>query len=135
MSTRAVPIRRRLISMVLLTSGVVLLVSTAASLAYEYLTYRQSALRHLATVGEVIANNSTAALAFDNVEDAKSILAGLRAEPHIAAGALYDRQGRLFATYPLAAAGIPASASVSPPPERHQYRFEKGDLLVFQPRW
>ena len=133
MSTRAVPIRRRLISMVLLTSGVVLLVSTAASLAYEYLTYRQSALRHLATVGEVIANNSTAALAFDNVEDAKSILAGLRAEPHIAAGALYDRQGRLFATYPLAAAGIPASASVSPPPERHQYRFEKGDLLVFQP--
>jgi len=133
MNTRTAPLRRRLMSMVLLTSGVVLLVSTCASLAYEYLTYRQSALRHLATVGEVIANNSTAALAFDNVDDAKSILAGLRAEPHIGAGALYDRQGRLFATYPLLAEGIPAATGVSGPPERYHYRFEGGQLVGFQP--
>jgi len=51
-------------SMVLLTSGAVLLVSTAASFAYEFLTYRHSALQNLATLSQIIANNSTAALAF-----------------------------------------------------------------------
>src|SRR5882672_8607078 len=93
------PIRRRLMSMVLLTSGAVLLLSTAGSLTYEYLTYRHSAIQNLATLSQITANNSTAALAFENSEDARSILSALKAEPHIVVGALYDRNGALFASY------------------------------------
>ena len=40
MSTAATPIRRKLMTIVLLTSGVVLLITTVASFAYEFLTYR-----------------------------------------------------------------------------------------------
>ena len=75
MTHGATPIRRKLMTMVLVTSGVILLISTIASFAYEYLTYRQSAIRNLNTLGSIIATNSTAALAFDNAEDARGILA------------------------------------------------------------
>ena len=90
MNTVGTPIRRKLMTIVLLTSGVVLLITTVASFAYEFLTYRQSAISNLTTLGSVIASNSTAALAFENEEDARVTLSALRAEPHIVAGALYD---------------------------------------------
>jgi len=116
-------------TMVLLTSGAVLLISTVASFGYEFLTYRHSAVRNLTTLGSIIATNSTAALAFDNAEDARGILAALKAEPHIVAGALYDRSGRLFATYPdnLPKSSLPAT------PASAGYRFEQAWLAGFQP--
>ena len=118
--------------MVLLTSGAVLLVSTAASFAYEFLTYRHSAIQNLTTLGQLIANNSTAALAFDNQEDARNILNALKAEPHIVAGALYDRQNALFASY--AKGGSPAGPASDIPshPQATGYRFEQQHLAGFQ---
>jgi signal transduction histidine kinase/ActR/RegA family two-component response regulator/HAMP domain-containing protein len=132
MSAATTPIRRRLMSMVLMTSGVVLLMSTGASLAYEFLTYRQSAIRSLATLGNVIADNSTAALAFANADDARGILAALKAEPHIVAAALYDRQGALFASYPESRSNQTGPAFPAHP-EANGYRFLPGQLLGFQP--
>jgi signal transduction histidine kinase/ActR/RegA family two-component response regulator/HAMP domain-containing protein len=129
MDAKSTPIRRKLITIALLTSGVVLLISTVASFAYEYLTYRQVAVRNLTTLGSIIATNSTAALAFENEQDARSILSALRAEPHIVAGALYDDEGRLFATYPEDLTGdlLPVG------PEERGYRFERAFLEGFQP--
>jgi signal transduction histidine kinase/ActR/RegA family two-component response regulator/HAMP domain-containing protein len=132
MRAATTPIRRRLMSMVLMTSVVVLLLSTGASLGYEYLTYRQSAIRNIATLGDVIADNSTAALAFDNADDARGILAALKAEPHIVAGALYDRKGALFASYPESR-NTPASPEFPARPEANGYRFLPGRLVGFQP--
>jgi signal transduction histidine kinase/ActR/RegA family two-component response regulator len=132
MAARDTPIRRRLMSMVLVTSGAVLLVSTIASFGYEFLTYRQSAASNLATLGDVIANNSTAALAFDNADDARSILSALKANRHIVAGALYDAQGTLFASYPDAVSRG-ATAPLPLQPEASGYRFEPGQLIGFQP--
>lgn len=132
MTPRSSPIRRTLMSMVLLTSAAVLMVSTATSLAYEFLTYRHSAVRNLSTLGEIIANNSTAALAFDNAEDARGILAALKAEPHIVAAALYDHQGALFAAYPEGAK-VPIAAAIATPAPGGVYRFERGQLVGFQP--
>src|SRR5215213_7715807 len=125
----ATPIRRKLMTMVLLTSGAVLLVSTVASFAYEYVTYRQSAVRNLTTLGSIIATNSTAALAFDNAEDAYGILMALKAEPHIVAAALYDRAGKLFANYPRDL----ARKSLPPRAEAAGYRFGRTHLEGFQP--
>jgi len=130
MSPRPTEFRRRLMSMLLLISGVVLLLSTFASLAYELWTYRESATRSLATVGAIVADNSTAALAFDNADDAQSILAALKREPQIVAAALYDRQGALFASYSEAsvtAGGLPVH------PQASGYRFDQAYLVGFQP--
>jgi len=82
------PIRRRLMAMILLTSSTVLLLICAAFFTYEFLTFRQSTIAHLTTLGDVIADNSTAALAFANADDAREVLSALRAERRIVAAGL-----------------------------------------------
>ena len=129
MSARVTSIRSKLMTMNLLTSGVVLLITTAAFFAYDVLTYRQAIVRQLNTLGEAIAANSTAALAFDNPEDARVVLSAFKADPHIVAAALYDNSGKLFAAYP---ASLPAGA-LPARPELPGYRFEQTDLLGFVP--
>jgi uncharacterized membrane protein affecting hemolysin expression len=98
----ATPVRKRLMNMVLLTTGTVLLLALSAFVLYDFITFRQIATRHLSTVGQVIATNSSAALAFQNKEDAESVLAAVAAEPSVEVAALYDAEGILFATYPTA---------------------------------
>ena len=117
MRLKDTPIRRKLMTMMLVTSGLVLLLTSAAFVTYEVVTFRQTALRQLATLGQVIAANSTAALAFANPDDAREILAALRAERHIVGATLYDGQGQPFARYPDNAtgpAGPPEAASFAP---------------------
>jgi signal transduction histidine kinase/HAMP domain-containing protein len=129
MPAQATPIRRRLMQMILLTSGVVLLFTTASFFAYEIMTFSQSTIRQLRTLGEAIATNSTAALAFDNSDDARTVLAAFKAEPHVVSAALYNNAGTLFAAYPD---GLPAIAFPAAPANAG-YSFEHGHLVGFQP--
>src|ERR1700712_1589562 len=94
------PIRRKLMLILLLTSAVVTLLMLGAFFTYEYLTFRRETVRQLTTLGEIIATNSTAALAFENESDANEILSALKAARHLAAAALYDTNGHIFARYP-----------------------------------
>jgi len=119
------PIRRKLIVMILLTSAAVLLLSSAAMITYDFLSFRQATVRHVATLGQVIAANSAAALAFENKEDAVEILSALAAERHIVAAGLYDARGALLATYP---ASLPARA-LSDSLEGDGYSFEHSALI------
>ena len=129
MSPRAKPIRRELMHILLLTSGVVLIFTTLSFLVYQVLTFRQTTVRQLSTLSKAIADISTAALAFNDADDARSVLAALKAEPHIAAAALYDHNGALFASYPgtLARSALPAA------PGAVGYRYEDGGLAGFTP--
>jgi signal transduction histidine kinase len=126
---RDMPIQRKLMTMILVISGVVLVLTCAAFIGYELLTFRRTAVRQLATLGEIIAAESTGAVAFDNQGDATEILAALKAERHITFACLYDRKGRVFARYPATA---PDSAfPAGPLPDGH--RFVDGQLVGFTP--
>jgi signal transduction histidine kinase/ActR/RegA family two-component response regulator len=122
---RRTGIKRSLMTMMWLTSGVVVLVTAAAFSAYELLSARQLAQRNLMTLGEAIAENCTAALAFDNPDDAAETLSALKAEPHIVAAGLYTPSGKLFATYRPSGSSepLPANAPLA------GYRFERGSLI------
>ncbi|MGB6452370.1 MAG: ATP-binding protein [Steroidobacteraceae bacterium] len=128
MAPRSKQIKRSLMTMMLLTSGVVVLITCAAFSAYELLSARQLALRDLTTLGKVVAANSTGALAFDDAQGALETLSALRAEPHLVAAGLYTRDGKLFATYPR---GVSATALPATPP-RSGYRFEGQSLIGVQ---
>lgn len=93
-------IQQKMMKVIMLTSGIVLFMTCAAFFVYEYITARHLLKRQINTLGEIIATNSTAALAFDSHEDAVEILNALRAEHNIKAAALYDENGELFAKYP-----------------------------------
>ncbi|HVY24323.1 MAG TPA: PAS domain S-box protein [Steroidobacteraceae bacterium] len=97
---RNVPIRRKMMLMLMITSGTVLLLTCLAFITYEYHEFRRHAVSNITTLAKVLATNSTAALAFDNTDDANDVLQVLKAEPSIVAAALYDRNGHLFARYP-----------------------------------
>ena len=122
------PIQRTLITALLLISGAVMLTTAGAFFAYDFLTYRNVTARNLATLGEAIAANSTAALAFDNADDAREVLSAFRAESHVIAAGLYTRSGTLFASYPAAHAALPAALAAE-----DGYRFEQGRLIGVQP--
>jgi PAS domain S-box-containing protein len=129
MSLKDAPIQRKLMTMILITSGAVLLLTCAVLFAYEFLTFRQTTVQHLSTLGEIIAANSTASLTFENEDDAAEILSALKAESHILAGGLYDKSGKLFSKYP---ASLPNDAFPGSP-QGDGYRFEQSHLIGFQP--
>src|SRR5882762_5414552 len=122
------PIRRKLMTVMLLTSGAVLLLTCSAFFAYEFFTFRQATITQLTTLGEITATNSTAALAFGDRDAANEILGALTAEKHIVAAGLYDKDGNLFSHYPasLPVTGLPQR------PEGGGYRFEHSYLIGFQ---
>src|SRR5580704_15020965 len=129
MSAQARTIRRTLITVILLTCGAVMLITSAAFFAYEYVTFRQLTVRNLMILGKAIAANSTAALAFDNPDDAREVLSAFKAQPHVTMARLYLSDGRLIASYPesAAAAGLPQAA------DKDGYRFADGLLSGVQP--
>jgi PAS domain S-box-containing protein len=129
MKAKDKPIQQKLISVIMITSGAVTLLTCIAFFAYEVLTFRQTTLRELTTLGKIISANSTAALAFDDPKDAYEILSALKAEQHIEAASLYDKNGDLFSTYP---AELPANAFPGQP-GAFGYRFESSTVIGFQP--
>jgi signal transduction histidine kinase/ActR/RegA family two-component response regulator len=128
MTSRVRPIRRTLMSVMLLTCGAVMLLTSAAFCAYEYWTFRQLTLRNLEILGKAIAANSTAALAFDNADDAREALSAFKAQPHVLSARLYLTDGRLIASYPDGGAKEPL-----PRGQLDGYRFEAGRLRGVQP--
>src|SRR4051794_20124109 len=104
MNLKDAPIQKKLLNIIMLACITVLILIVSAYLILEYYTFRKAALNNVLTLGEVIASNSSAALAFDSPNDAAEILAALKANPHIVAACLYDKNGKIFASYP---AGIP----------------------------
>jgi len=129
MTLRDWPIRRKLTAILLLVSALVLLLTSAAFVTYEVVTFRQATLKNLATLGRLIAANSTASLAFANQADAQEILGALKAEPHIIAAALYDQKGHVFARYPT---NLPES-DLPLEPGAVGYRFEQTAVIGVEP--
>src|SRR5712691_8542270 len=123
------PVKRKVIAAILLTSGAVLVIACGTFFTYELLTFRQMTARELSTVGQVVAANSTAALAFDNRTDATEVLSALSADRHIVAAGLYDKTGTLFAKYPDTAPddGWPGRR------ERDGYQFARAYFLLQEP--
>src|SRR5688500_13859885 len=93
-------IQQKIMKVIMLTSSIVLIMTCAAFFVYEYITAREMMRRQISTLSQIVATNSTAALAFDNQQDAEEILQALKAEQNISAAALYDENGNLFAKYP-----------------------------------
>ncbi|MDB6094131.1 MAG: aphA [Verrucomicrobia bacterium] len=129
MTMRNLPIRQKLLIILLLTSFLVMLMMRAAFFTYEYVTFRETLVNQLSTLGRITASTSSAALAFQNSDDATEILGALKADPNIAAAGLYDRAGKLFAHYParLTAADLPAKVG------EIGYRYEGISLVGFEP--
>ncbi|HOX58389.1 MAG TPA: PAS domain S-box protein [Candidatus Paceibacterota bacterium] len=129
MAVKGQSIKRKTIAVIMLTNMVVLLLTAAAFAVFDLVSYRKNLTRGLSATAAVIADHSVPALVSGDEKDARSTLASLRADPRIAVAALYDRQGKLFAWYP-----IQTSPNALPPaPATGGRWFDSGRLVLFMP--
>jgi len=128
-SLRNIPIKRKLMLVILLTSGFAILLMGSALITYELVTFRSALTNNIEVLAQIIGSNSTAALAFDDRENANEILRALAAENQITAAAIYDRNGRLFASFPESI--TPTQLPPVPGPDGH--RFNRFQLVMVQP--
>jgi signal transduction histidine kinase len=121
-------ITRKLMAAIMIASMAVLAICCLVFITYGYVTSRKNAVRALSVRAQMVAANSTAALIFQNEADATEVLAALSKDPSMSSACVYDKEGRIFATFPADAKDLfPLS------PEPPGYRFEKDVALVSEP--
>jgi PAS domain S-box-containing protein len=122
-------IRVKIRRVILLTSFTVVLLTVASFLAYEITTFRRSHLENISNLGKIVANNLTAALAFEQDTEGQRVLNTLQAEPTIQAAIIYDQRGKPFAIYP---ANLNTNRIPRTPPADGA-RYKDGKLIVVEP--
>jgi len=120
-------IKRKLNLIVILTTGIALLLGFAAFVAEDFRESRRDQSRNVSLMAEMVATNSSAALAFNDAKYANETLAGFKANPHILRAALYDMNGKLFSSYTRPNA---KQSDFPVVPEFFDHRFEKDRLIV-----
>ena len=121
-------IKRKAMTVMMVTAIAVLVLSAVVYTVQDLLTYRENLARSLSATAAVVAENSVAALALKDEAAGQTTLSSLRADTRVVAAALYDGQGKLFARYPAKAPlGVFPTA-----PGTAGYRFEDGHLTLFQ---
>jgi signal transduction histidine kinase/ActR/RegA family two-component response regulator len=109
------PIRRKLLVMTLASSTTALVLATSGFLAWDISQFRAEIREDVDAQATIVAENSTAALAFRDEQAANETLAVLRLRPRVEYACLYDADGGLFAAYQREPGGAcpatPSSAS------------------------
>jgi signal transduction histidine kinase len=91
------PIRAKLVAMIMVTSATVLALASAGYLAFDYYRLRADLADELAAQAQLVLENSHAPLSFDDVRAAGDTLATLASVPRLRAACLYDERDLLFA--------------------------------------
>ncbi|HTS20044.1 MAG TPA: CHASE sensor domain-containing protein [Verrucomicrobiae bacterium] len=124
-----VSIQRKQMLAIMATSVVALLLACAGFIAYEIFSYRQELVSSLTSLSQMIGNNSTGALDFNDPKVAEDLLSSLRAQPDIVSACIYTKDGTPFARY--LRSDVPRRFSL-PKTEGNGHRFANGRLILFQ---
>src|SRR5262245_51300870 len=90
---------RKLTGSVLAIGLVVMAVACAIFAVYDYTTSRTKLIRDLTILADVVSSNSTAALMFNDSQAATETLRTAAVQRHIVGAQLFDRNGKVVATY------------------------------------
>ncbi|MBV8881878.1 MAG: response regulator [Planctomycetaceae bacterium] len=96
---RNLPIRQKLKAVILVTSGSAIVLACLSFFVYDSISFKAATVRRLETLGELVANQSTASVSFNDSKSATEILGALSAEGHIDCAVIYDQKGALLARY------------------------------------
>ena len=126
LTLRDIPIKQKLMMIIMATTTVALLLAGVGIVASDALLFRSYLQRDLSALARIIADNSTAALAFNDPQVAAETLAALRARTHLVTACIYRLDGTVFAKYsrPDARSGCPSAEA------RDELRFSRGGLIV-----
>ena len=128
-SFRNLPLQRKLTLLVLLTTGIALVLTCGAFIAYEVSVLPGRIANGLTTLADMIASGSTASLSFEDPKAARENLRTLSANSRVVSACIFDRNGKVFASYTRPGPGPePCTAGVQNP---GQY-FSRNDLSIYR---
>src|ERR1700722_778042 len=121
-----IPIKQKLTVIIMLTTAAALLVAGIGVIVFDSVVFRADLKRDLSTLAQITAENSTAALAFNDAKSASKTLAALHARTHLVKACIYRLDGTVLASYtrPDATTGCPSAAAGD------ALRFSSGALVV-----
>ena len=123
------PIKRKLNLVVGITCLAVLVPMCIALVFYQVFDFRRTLARDTTVLADVLARNSEADLAFQDLDGARRTLAALEAEPSVAAACIYNAEGAQFAQYTRGGATIDVPVQAPLIGER----FEAKWLIISRP--
>ena len=106
-------IRGKLIAIVMVATVSALLLASAVLLVAEWLRGRGELMQDLEALAAIVADQTSAAVAFEDPESAAEVLRSLRSKEHVVAACIYLPGGRLFARFRRP--GNRGSCPASPP--------------------
>ena len=123
-------IRHKLQTIVMVTSAVALLVASVVFTLYDRSTFLTAKTEDLSALAKMVGSNSTAALSFGDAKSASEVLSALEAKPHVINACIYNKDGRVFASYSRDA----AHSDFKLPPARAQATaIVNQNMVLFQP--
>jgi signal transduction histidine kinase/CheY-like chemotaxis protein len=95
----AYSVRAKLLTMLMTTSVAAVMLASGASFVYDSRVMLRVMSEDLGSLADIAGANSVAAMAFGDVGASNEILAALSLKPGVVAAALYDKDGKLFASF------------------------------------
>jgi hypothetical protein len=126
---RDLPIRLKLMVVIMLTTSIGLLLAGIGLIAADSLFLHSYLQRDLSTLTRIIGDNSTAGLDFDEPQSASETLAALKERPHVIAACTYRKNGTILATY----FRLGAASECPPPAAQFRVRSTPDEMVVSQP--
>ncbi|MCB0430633.1 MAG: response regulator [Flavobacteriales bacterium] len=96
---RNISIRNKLLLISMVVSGLSLILSCAAYLSFEYSRAKEEMVREIMIMGQVIGENNTSPVLFDDSLISNQSLKTLAADENIRLAIIYDRSGKVFSKY------------------------------------
>ena len=126
---RDMPIKQKLMAIIMFVTAAALVLAGAGIVIADSFLFRAAMQRDISALAQIVADNSIAALAFDDPQSARQTLMSLRARPHLKAACIYRPDGRVFASYmsPGARAECPAAHGLD------EIRFTPAGLSIRRP--
>ena len=92
-------IRHKLVFVMMITNAVSVLIASGAFVANDYIMFRNGIIRDTSILAGMVADNCTAALAFEDARSATSILSSLKSQPQIEFSSIHTLNGDELARY------------------------------------
>jgi PAS domain S-box-containing protein len=103
------PIHRKLVASALLITAVALVVATLGLSAFDLWRFREAATEDAGALARVIAENTAAAVMFNQADAAEDILQSVRVRNVVTRACIFLPNGQLFASYTATTTGCPPS--------------------------
>jgi signal transduction histidine kinase/CheY-like chemotaxis protein len=120
-------VHRKLMAMLMITSGMALLLASTMSILYAFFQVREDVAVNLGSSARLVLSNTRVSVSFEDSTDALQALEALRSNPSIRLACLYRPEGALLAAF------RPDSVSMCPPkPPPAGYSYSGGRLELIE---